>query len=70
MNIEILNWRGPPWKGDWGKMKRFDRDEPIRVMTHISMETAQGISLCDYVYLKLAKMLCFSFYLLCFLLQN
>jgi hypothetical protein len=28
------------------------------------METTQGISLCSYLYLKLAKTSCFSFYLL------
>jgi hypothetical protein len=30
------------------------------------METTQGISLYSYFYLKLAKILCFSYYLLCF----
>jgi hypothetical protein len=30
------------------------------------METSQRNSLCNYLYLKLAKKLCFSFYLLCF----
>jgi hypothetical protein len=30
------------------------------------METTQGISLYNYLNLKLAKMLCFSYYLLCF----
>jgi hypothetical protein len=30
------------------------------------MVTMLGISLYSYVYLKLAKMLCFSYYLLCF----
>jgi hypothetical protein len=29
------------------------------------METAQGISLYSYLYLKLAKLPCFSYYLLC-----
>jgi hypothetical protein len=28
------------------------------------METTQGISLCSHLYLKLAKMLCFSYYIL------
>jgi hypothetical protein len=31
------------------------------------MEAMLGISLYGYLYLKLAKMLCFSYYLLCFL---
>jgi hypothetical protein len=30
------------------------------------METKQGISLYSYLYLKLAKAPCFSYYLLCF----
>jgi hypothetical protein len=30
------------------------------------MEITQGISLYSYLHLKLAKTLCFSFYLLCF----
>jgi hypothetical protein len=30
------------------------------------METTVGISLYSYLHLKLAKMLCFSYYLLCF----
>jgi hypothetical protein len=32
------------------------------------MEITQGTSLCSYLYLKLAKMSCFSFYLFAFLL--
>jgi hypothetical protein len=31
------------------------------------MEAMLGISLYSYIYLKLAKMLCLSYYLLCFL---
>jgi hypothetical protein len=34
------------------------------------METTQGTSLCSSLYLKLAKMSCFSFYLLCFFLYK
>jgi hypothetical protein len=30
------------------------------------METTQGISLCSYLYLKLAEVSCFSYYLLYF----
>jgi hypothetical protein len=30
------------------------------------METTQGISLCSYLYLKLIKTSCFSFYLIYF----
>jgi hypothetical protein len=34
------------------------------------METMLGISLYSYLYLKLAKMLCLSYYLLCFLFNK
>jgi hypothetical protein len=62
----ILNWQSPLWEGDWGIGKRTCRDEPIWVVIHICMETTQGISLYSYLYLKLAKTPCFSYYLLCF----
>jgi hypothetical protein len=55
MNIEILNWPQPSWEGDQGRVKRTGRDEPIGVVIHICMETTQVISLCSYLYLKLAK---------------
>jgi hypothetical protein len=45
-------------------VKRIGRDEPVGVVIHICMETTQGISLCSYLYLKLAKMPCFSSYVL------
>jgi hypothetical protein len=34
------------------------------------METTQEISLCSYLYLKLAKMQRFSYYFLCFFLYK
>jgi hypothetical protein len=34
------------------------------------MEEMLGISLYSYLYLKLAKMLCLSYYLLCFLFNK
>jgi hypothetical protein len=53
-----------------GLVKRSDRDEPMWVVIHKCMEAMLGISLCSYLYLKLAKMLCFSYYLLCFLFNK
>jgi hypothetical protein len=47
-------------------VKRTRADEPVRVVIYICMETTQGNSLCSYLYLKLAKMSCFSFYLFSF----
>jgi hypothetical protein len=41
------------------------RDEPIGIVIHMCMEATQGISLCSYLYLKLAKMPCFSYFHLC-----
>jgi hypothetical protein len=43
-------------------VKTTGRDEPIHVVIYTCMETAQGISLYSYFYLKLAKMSCFSYY--------
>jgi hypothetical protein len=36
-------------------VKRTSRDEPMWVAMHRCIETAQGISLCSYLYLKLEK---------------
>jgi hypothetical protein len=41
-------------------VKRTGRDEPIWVVIHICLETTQGI----FLHLELAKMPCFSYYLL------
>jgi hypothetical protein len=49
-----------------GRSEEIDRDEPAGVIIYISMATTQGNSLCSYLYLKLAKMPCFSLYLLYF----
>jgi hypothetical protein len=51
-------------------VKRSGRDEPIRVAIHLCMETMLGISLYSYPYFKLAKTLCLSYYLLCFLFNK
>jgi hypothetical protein len=67
MDIEILNWLGPPWEGEEGRVKRTGRGEPIKFTVYICMETTQGISLCSYLYLKLAKMLFSCSYVLSFL---
>jgi hypothetical protein len=47
-------------------VKRTGRHEPVGVVIHICMETTQGNYLCSYLYFKLAKISCFSFYLLSF----
>jgi hypothetical protein len=51
-------------------VKRSGREEPIRVVIHICMETMLRISLCSYLYLKVAKMLCLSYNLSCFLFNK
>jgi hypothetical protein len=47
-------------------VKRSGRDKPIWIVIHVYVETAQGISLYSYLYLKLPKTPCSSYYLLCF----
>jgi hypothetical protein len=42
------------------------RDEPMWVVIHMYMEAMLGISVYSYLYLKLAKTLCLSYYRLCF----
>jgi hypothetical protein len=54
----------------WEVVKRSGRDEPILVVIHLCMEAMLGISLYSYPYLNLAKMLCLSYYLLCFLFNK
>jgi hypothetical protein len=49
---------------------RSGRDEPIWVAIHMLMEAMLGISLYSYLYLKLAKMQCLSYYLLSFLFNK
>jgi hypothetical protein len=48
-------------------MKKIRGDKPNRVTIHLYMEITQGNSLCSYLYLKQAKMSCFSFYLFSFI---
>jgi hypothetical protein len=47
-------------------MKKIRGDKPIGVVKHTYMEISQGKSLCRYLYLKQAKISCFSFYLFSF----
>jgi hypothetical protein len=42
-------------------VKRFCRDEPLRVAIHMCMEAMLGISLYSSLFLKLAKIVCFLF---------
>jgi hypothetical protein len=49
-------------------MKKIRGDRPIGVIIHIYMEISQGNSLCSYLYLKKAKMSCFSFYLFSYII--
>jgi hypothetical protein len=51
-------------------VKRSGRDEPFQLVIHICMEAVLGISLYSCLYLKLAKMLCLSYYLLCLLFNK
>jgi hypothetical protein len=51
-------------------VKKTGRDELIQVVIHLCMEAMLGISLYSYLYLKLAKTLCLSYYHLCVLLNK
>jgi hypothetical protein len=60
----------PLWEGDQEVVKRSGRDEPIQVVIHKCMEAMLGISLDSYSYLKVATMLCLSYYGLCLLFNK
>jgi hypothetical protein len=66
VNIVILNWQRPLWKEDQEVVERSGRGEPIWVAIHKCMEAMLGISLCSYLYLKLVKTICLSYYILYF----
>jgi hypothetical protein len=51
-------------------VKRSGTDEPMWVVIHICMKATLGISLYSSPYLKLAKTLRFSYYLLSFLFNK
>jgi hypothetical protein len=66
----IKNWPKPLWEGVQEVVKRSGRDEPMWIAIHMCMEAMLGISLYSYLYLKLAKTLCLSYSLLCFLFNK
>jgi hypothetical protein len=70
VNKVLFNWQRPLWEGDQEVVKRSGRDEPIQVVIHMCMEAMVGISLYRHLYLKLAKKLRLSYYLLCFLFNK
>jgi hypothetical protein len=51
-------------------VKKSGRDEPMWIAIHKYVEGMLGISLYSYLYLKLAKTLCLSYYLLWFLFNK
>jgi hypothetical protein len=57
-------------EGDQEVVKRSVRDESIQVVIQPVDGAMLGIFLYSYLYLKLAKMLCLSYYLLYFLFNN
>jgi hypothetical protein len=66
VNKIILIWQKPVWEGDQEVVKSPHRDEPMWIAIHKCMEATLRISLYSYLYLKLAKILWLSYYLLCF----
>jgi hypothetical protein len=69
-NKVILNQQRPLWEGYQELAKRSGRNKPMRVAIHEYMEAMLGIFLYRYLYLKLGKTICLSYYLLCFLFNN
>jgi hypothetical protein len=51
-------------------VKSSGRNELMWVAIHMCMEVTLGISLYSYLYLKLAKTICLSYYLFYFLLNK
>jgi glycosyltransferase involved in cell wall biosynthesis len=70
VNIVILNLQRPLWEGDKEVGKISGRDEPMWIAIHKCMEAVVGFCLYSYLYLKLAKAPCLSYYLLCFLFNK
>jgi hypothetical protein len=69
-NTVNLKWQRSIWEGDQEVVKRSGRDESFQIVIHMCMEAMLGISLYSYPYLKLAKMLCLSYYCLCLLFNK
>jgi hypothetical protein len=69
-NIVTLKWQRSLWEGDWEVVRRSGRDEPMWVAIRKCMEATLGISLYSCLHLKLAKIPCLSYYLLCFLFSK
>jgi hypothetical protein len=70
VNIVTLQQQRSLWEGDLEVVKRSDRDESVRVAIHMCMEAMIGISWYSYIYLKLPKTLCLSYYCLCLLFNK
>jgi hypothetical protein len=51
-------------------VKSSGRNEPMWVAIHRCMETTLGIFLYSYLYPKLTKTICLSYYHLCFLFNK
>jgi hypothetical protein len=70
VNKVMLNWQRPLWECDWEVVKRSGTDKPIWVVIHMCMKQCYESLRIAYLYLNLAKMLCLSYYLLCFLFKK
>jgi hypothetical protein len=70
VNKIVLNWQRPLWEGDQEVEKSSGRNEPVWVAIHKCLEAMLGISLYSYLYPKLTKTICLSYYLLCFLFNK
>jgi hypothetical protein len=70
VNKVILIQQKPLCDGNEEVAKRSGRNEPMWVAIHKCLEAMLGISLYSYLYFKLARTLCLSYYLLCLLFNK
>jgi hypothetical protein len=70
VNKVILTWQRPVWERWPGSSKEIWQRWTMCFSIQKYMEAELGTSWYSYLYLKLAKMLCISYYLLCFLFNK
>jgi hypothetical protein len=68
--FDVPTVQRPVWEGDGEVVKRSGRDEANQVVIYMCTKAMLGVSLYNYLYLKLAKMQCLSYYCLCFLFNK
>jgi hypothetical protein len=67
VNIVVLNWERPLWE-DQEVGKRSGKDEPVWIAIHKCVEAMLGVSLYNYLCLKLAK--CYVFLIISYIFTS